>query len=230
MTKLIHEIINQLSNINLNISRPNIWVMLTAVGTLGATIIALLSSFDIFRRMYKPKQKISTGDRVEIVISSDKKVHKIHLSLTISNQRFYPITVRKIICEIKKDNSEYNLNWNLIIKPVFDKQFGLVSAPKKRPGPFTVSPRSSHDEEIEFFTDKDLIIKKGLYQGTIKLWSEVNKIDKGPTETAKFNFDIGKVKLDQFNKEKKSIIPDSKPIAMISIPIKEWSIGWEKNI
>jgi len=225
MEQLLRISISGLVNINQAILHTSGWEIATSIGTIFAAFIAslaLLSSFGYLQKLDKRRPTIISGDRINFVISTDNNIHKIHLPITIVNRRLQPIIIRKITCQLIIGDQIYRLNWNLFVD---EKIIGFV--PSSRPHPFTIKPYDSQTILLEFFTNESVKICLGKQKAIIEIWADINRVQKGPTDQYAFHFKIEDDKLEEISKQQKKQIRI--PI-IISVPIEEWLLGWEKNI
>jgi len=219
----------QLNQLVIIIKGNNIPSWLTAVGTLGATIIALLTALGILQRFAPLNLKIFSGDKLELAISSNTKIRKVHLLTTFSNLGLRAAEIRKVILTMS-GSDDYILDWNLFVKPNLYK--GIYKIPLRRPSPFIVPQLSNQSYDIQFFSNKEIKLHKGKYKCEIRVWANVDKLTSEATHVYKFITIVEQNNLDAIKKEIEEIKKDKKPkVRMISLSIEEWTLksGQLKN-
>lgn len=99
---------------------PEWW---SAIGTVGATVVALFSIFyfEFLRKLFeKVKVEIFTGDSVDFVISKDLKIYKMQLHCNFVNKSNKFAVIHKVILKLFSEDGEDHrlLKWRLFFKDI----------------------------------------------------------------------------------------------------------------
>lgn len=200
-----------------------IWLeLMVAVGTLGATLIALYPTIDKF--LMKIKIDFWIGEKIGFVISSGNKLYKIHLGFGFINQTNKELIINRVVIKISHQNQNYTYDWNMFIKDID----GTNILSDKRPVPIILLPRTSHYEMIQFFIspEQDLPLTVGKWKLETCIWVNKESIVEKPNFVKFFEFRITQEKINSLNTEKQNFKKQNfqVPCPIIHFPMKNWNI------
>lgn len=207
---------DQLSIIINNSSNIPEWI--AAIGTSLSASAAILISLGLMQELAPLKLKVFSGDKLDIVVSSDATIHKVHLLATFSNNGYKNAQIRKVALLI--GDGQYVLNWSLFVKPAPD---GESKLPLRRPGPFVVPRLKSKSFDIQFWSKREIRLPEGEYRCWICVWSNVEKLTPQPTHVHSFTLAVTPENRNRILTAQRTASARKQAI-MESLDIKEWKL------